>query len=175
MRKAVFREIGGHRNRLPLASTLSERSRLNSGWPIPTSIAPLETRNGRFQKSRRISPGRENCLYISTGTWTPQSNDYAARELQSRNHDVVFISLPDGECSVRAARLPFLPCAVKRIPSWLAHRTPPLAEQTPGRGGAASCTTECCHQDRSDVEFVTGDVNCSRGRCSRTRHRSDLH
>ena len=26
-----------------------------------------------------------------------------ARELQSRNHDVVFISLPDGEPSVRAA------------------------------------------------------------------------
>src|SRR5467141_2438151 len=36
-----------------------------------------------------------------------------ARELQARNHDVVFISLPDGERSVRAAGLPFLPCAVK--------------------------------------------------------------
>jgi zeaxanthin glucosyltransferase len=40
-----------------------------------------------------------------------------ARELQSRNHDVVFISLPDGERSVRAAGLPFLPCAVKEFPA----------------------------------------------------------
>jgi hypothetical protein len=36
-----------------------------------------------------------------------------ARKLQSRNHEVVFISWPDGEPFVRAAGLPFLPCAVK--------------------------------------------------------------
>src|SRR5258707_13940076 len=50
-----------------------------------------------------------------------------ARKLQSRNHDVVFISWPDGEPSVRAADLTFLPCAVKEIaaaplkerPRWL--------------------------------------------------------
>jgi MGT family glycosyltransferase len=40
-----------------------------------------------------------------------------ARELQSRNHDVVFISLPDGEPSVRAAGLPFLPCGAKEFPA----------------------------------------------------------
>src|SRR5258708_25732417 len=40
-----------------------------------------------------------------------------ARALQSRNHDVVFISLPDRERSVRAAGLPFLPCAVKEFPA----------------------------------------------------------
>src|SRR5258708_38807122 len=40
-----------------------------------------------------------------------------ARELQSRNHDVVFISLPDGERPVRAAGLPFLPCAAKEFPA----------------------------------------------------------
>ena len=39
-----------------------------------------------------------------------------ARKLRSRNHDVVFISLLDGEPSVRAAGLPFLPCAVKEFP-----------------------------------------------------------
>jgi zeaxanthin glucosyltransferase len=38
-----------------------------------------------------------------------------ARKLQSRNHDVVFISWPDGEPSVRAADLTFLPCAVKEF------------------------------------------------------------
>ena len=38
-----------------------------------------------------------------------------ARKLQSRNHDVVFISWPDGEPSVRAADLTFLPCAVKEL------------------------------------------------------------
>ena len=38
-----------------------------------------------------------------------------ARKLQSRNHDVVFISWPDGEPSVRAADLTFLSCAVKEI------------------------------------------------------------
>src|SRR5258708_2439943 len=50
-----------------------------------------------------------------------------ARKLQSRNHDVVFISWPDGEPSVRAADLTFLPCAVKELaaaplkerPRWL--------------------------------------------------------
>src|SRR5260221_1043602 len=50
-----------------------------------------------------------------------------ARKLQSRNHDVVFISWPDAEPSVRAADLTFLPCAVKELaaaplkerPRWL--------------------------------------------------------
>jgi zeaxanthin glucosyltransferase len=40
-----------------------------------------------------------------------------ARALQSRNHDVVFISLPDGESSVRAAGLTFTPCAEKEFPA----------------------------------------------------------
>jgi zeaxanthin glucosyltransferase len=39
-----------------------------------------------------------------------------ARKLQSRDHDVVFISMPDGEASVRAAGLTFLPCGVKEYP-----------------------------------------------------------
>jgi zeaxanthin glucosyltransferase len=39
-----------------------------------------------------------------------------ARKLQSRSHDVVFISLPDGEAAVRAAGLAFLPCGVKQFP-----------------------------------------------------------
>jgi zeaxanthin glucosyltransferase len=50
-----------------------------------------------------------------------------ARKLQSRNHDVVFITWPDGEPSVRAADLTFLPCPVKELaaaplkerPRWL--------------------------------------------------------
>jgi zeaxanthin glucosyltransferase len=40
-----------------------------------------------------------------------------ARKVQSRDHDVVFISLPDGESSVRAAGLSFLPCAAKEFPA----------------------------------------------------------
>jgi zeaxanthin glucosyltransferase len=39
-----------------------------------------------------------------------------ARKLQSRSHDVVFISLPDGETAVRAAGLEFLPCGEKEYP-----------------------------------------------------------
>ena len=39
-----------------------------------------------------------------------------ARKLQSRGHDVVFISLPDGEAAVRAAGLAFLPCGIKEYP-----------------------------------------------------------
>jgi zeaxanthin glucosyltransferase len=39
-----------------------------------------------------------------------------ARKLQSRNHEVIFISMPDGEPSVRAAGLTFVPCAVKEFP-----------------------------------------------------------
>src|SRR5260370_36828542 len=50
-----------------------------------------------------------------------------ARKLQARNHDVVFSSWPDGEPSVRAADLTFLPSAVKEFavaplkerPRWL--------------------------------------------------------
>jgi UDP:flavonoid glycosyltransferase YjiC (YdhE family) len=50
-----------------------------------------------------------------------------ARKLQSRNQNVVFISWPDGESSVRAAGLTFLPHAVKEFaaaplkerPRWL--------------------------------------------------------
>jgi hypothetical protein len=89
-----------------------------------------------------------------------------ARKLHSRNHDVVFISGPDGEPSVRAADLAFLPYAVKEIaagplkerPRWLK-----LQVEEALRG----CTTECSRQDRSDVEFIARDANCSRGRCSR--------
>jgi zeaxanthin glucosyltransferase len=40
-----------------------------------------------------------------------------ARKLQARNHEVVFISLPDGETSVRAAGLTFLPCAGEEFPA----------------------------------------------------------
>ncbi len=40
-----------------------------------------------------------------------------ARKLRSRNHDVLFIGLPDSEPSVRAAGLTFLPCAVKEFPA----------------------------------------------------------
>jgi zeaxanthin glucosyltransferase len=40
-----------------------------------------------------------------------------ARALQSRKHDVVFISLPDGEAVASAAGLTFLPCAVKEFPA----------------------------------------------------------
>lgn len=39
-----------------------------------------------------------------------------ARKLQSRSHDVVFISLADGEAAVRAAGLAFLSCGVKEYP-----------------------------------------------------------
>src|SRR5258707_13542150 len=42
-----------------------------------TTIAALRTRNSLFPRSGRISPGRENCVYISAGTGTPQSDDYA--------------------------------------------------------------------------------------------------
>jgi zeaxanthin glucosyltransferase len=77
----------------------------------------LRQERANFQARGVYHPARENCLYISTGTRTPQSDDYAARQLQSRNHDVLFISLPDSEPSVRAAGLTFLPCAVKEFPA----------------------------------------------------------
>src|SRR5258708_29196007 len=40
-----------------------------------------------------------------------------ARELQSRGHDVVFISLADAEPFVRAAELTFVPCCEKEFPA----------------------------------------------------------
>jgi zeaxanthin glucosyltransferase len=39
-----------------------------------------------------------------------------ARQLQSRNHDVVIFSLPVGESFARAADLPFVPFAEKEHP-----------------------------------------------------------
>ena len=39
-----------------------------------------------------------------------------ARKLQSRNHDIIFMCLPDTEPFVRAAGLPFLPCCEKEFP-----------------------------------------------------------
>src|SRR5260221_13810122 len=70
----------------------------------------------------------EKFLFISPpvpGHLNPMTT--LARKLQSRNHDVVFISWPDAERSVRAPDLTFLPCAVKELaaaplkerPRWL--------------------------------------------------------
>ena len=39
-----------------------------------------------------------------------------ARKLQSRNHEIVFMCLPDTEPLVRAAGLPFLPCCENELP-----------------------------------------------------------
>ena len=50
-----------------------------------------------------------------TGHLNPMTS--LAREFQSRNHTVVFISLPDGEAVVSAAGLTFLPCAAKEFPA----------------------------------------------------------
>jgi zeaxanthin glucosyltransferase len=50
-----------------------------------------------------------------TGHLNPMTT--LAREFQSRNHTVVFISLPDGEAVVSAAGLTFLPCAAKEFPA----------------------------------------------------------
>ena len=40
-----------------------------------------------------------------------------ARQLQSRNHDVVMFSLPVGESLARAANLPFVPFGEKEFPA----------------------------------------------------------
>jgi zeaxanthin glucosyltransferase len=50
-----------------------------------------------------------------TGHLNPMTT--LAREFQSRDHNVVFISLPDGEAVVSAAGLTFLPCAAKEFPA----------------------------------------------------------
>ncbi len=39
-----------------------------------------------------------------------------ARKLKARGHDVVFLSVPDTEPSVRAAELPFIPFCEKDFP-----------------------------------------------------------
>jgi len=44
-----------------------------------------------------------------------------ARELQLRNHDVVFLSLLDAESFVRAAGLTFIPCCEKECPAGFLH------------------------------------------------------
>ena len=66
-----------------------------------------------------------------------------ARELQSRNHDVVLLSLPDTEPFVRnVARLPFIPCCEKEFP---AGSTPEVVRQMSrlqGAGGSGICRTD---------------------------------
>ena len=68
-----------------------------------------------------------------------------ARKLQARGHDVIFISLPDGEHSARAAGLPFLPCGAREFPPdslserlrWLSKLQGEEALQATLQGGAA--------------------------------------
>ena len=96
-----------------------------------------------------------------------------ARELQSRNHDVVIISLPDGEPSVRAAGLTFLPCAAKEFPAGSLKER--FRQRSKLKGEEALRAILQSAKDRSDVEFITGDAHCRRGRCSCARHRSVLH
>jgi UDP:flavonoid glycosyltransferase YjiC (YdhE family) len=62
----------------------------------------------RFMKIAFISPP-------ITGHLNPMTT--LARKLKSRNHDVLFISLPDGERSVQAAGLTFLACGAKEFPA----------------------------------------------------------
>jgi zeaxanthin glucosyltransferase len=50
-----------------------------------------------------------------TGHLNPMTT--LAREFQARNHNLVFISLPDGEAVVKAAGLTFLPCAANEFPA----------------------------------------------------------
>jgi zeaxanthin glucosyltransferase len=40
-----------------------------------------------------------------------------ARELGSRDHEVVFMSLPDAEAFVQAAPMTFVPCCEKEFPA----------------------------------------------------------
>jgi zeaxanthin glucosyltransferase len=49
------------------------------------------------------------------GHFNPMSA--VARELQSRNHDVVMLSLPVGESLARATNLPFVPFGEKELPA----------------------------------------------------------
>ena len=82
-----------------------------------------------------------------------------ARELQSRNHDVVFISLPDGEPSVRAAGLTFLPCGAQEFPAGSVKERLRRLSKLQGDEALRVTATECCPQDRSDVEFITRGVS----------------
>jgi zeaxanthin glucosyltransferase len=85
---------------------------------IKTTIAALETRNGQFPRYEHNITLAMKIAFVCPpipGHLNPMTT--LARALQSRNHDVVFISLPDGEPSVRAAGLTFIPCAVKEFPA----------------------------------------------------------
>src|SRR5260221_6707413 len=74
------------------------------------------------QETANLQVRRKNILVVKIAFISPPIPGHLnpmttlARKLQSRGHDVVFISLPDGEAAVRAAGLAFLPCGVKEYP-----------------------------------------------------------
>jgi hypothetical protein len=80
-------------------------------------IAAIQPRQGQFLKIRSITLAVKVAFVVPpiSGHLNPMTT--LARELQSRDHDVVIISLPDGEASVRGAGLRFLPCAAKEFPA----------------------------------------------------------
>src|SRR5690349_12962222 len=88
-----------------------------------------------------------------------------ARKLQSRNHDVVFISWPDGEPSVRAADLKFLPCAVKELAAAPLKERPRWLELQ-GEEALRAALQNAAARTEAMLNFIARDANCSRGRCS---------
>jgi zeaxanthin glucosyltransferase len=84
----------------------------------------LRLRLRHLRQETANSQKREVCYLVMkiafiappiTGHLNPMTT--LAREFQSRNHNVVFISLPDGEAVVSAAGLTFLPCAANEFPA----------------------------------------------------------
>ena len=98
-----------------------------------------------------------------------------ARELQSRDHDVVIISLPDGESSVRAAGLTFLPCAAKEFPAGSLKERFRQRSKLKGEEALRAILQSAAGRTEAMLNSLPAVAHCRRGRCSGPRYRSVLH
>jgi zeaxanthin glucosyltransferase len=79
------------------------------------------------------------------------------RELQSRSHDIIFISLPEPSHSFRAAGLPFLPCCEKELPAGSVHEVGHRMGKLQGEECLQIAVQVIAFETEAKLKHFTGD------------------
>ena len=93
-----------------------------------------------------------------------------ARKLQSRNHEVVLICLPDTEPFVRAAGLSFLPCCEKEFPVGSVDEYVRGIGTRQGEEALQLSIEACAVITKWLVQFLSCETERDWGGCSCPRH-----
>jgi zeaxanthin glucosyltransferase len=102
------------------------------------------------------------------GHFNPMSA--VARELQSRNHDVVMVSVPALEPRARAADLPFVASAEKEVPIDKSAEIVKTLSRLRGEEGLQFTVNHDCRESGIKVEHVTENTLFDRRRCDTAIH-----